>query len=154
MSNTTWQLRLATTQDVAQITRCVTRAYEHYIERMGKPPGPMLADYAEIVAKHHVTVAQSCGVTGGVVVVMERPEGPLLDNVAVDPDAQGTGLGKRLIDSAESTALRLGASFIDLYTHESMVENVGLYMHLGYQETGRIEEKGYARIYMRKVLST
>lgn len=39
---------------------------------------------------------------------------------------------------------------IRLYTHECMVENIAMYPRLGYEESHRVTEKGYARIYMRK----
>ena len=42
---------------------------------------------------------------------------------------------------------------MDLYTHESMTENIGLYEYLGYIETDRRTEKGYRRVYMRKNLA-
>ncbi len=41
----------------------------------------------------------------------------------------------------------------NLYTHEGMTENIGLYEYLGYIETDRRTEKGYRRVYMRKNLA-
>jgi hypothetical protein len=35
--------------DVEAVAACVGDAYRHYIERIGKPPGPMLEDYAEVI---------------------------------------------------------------------------------------------------------
>ena len=39
-------IRLATQDDVAQIVRLVRAAYAKYLDRMEKPPAPMLTDYA------------------------------------------------------------------------------------------------------------
>lgn len=36
-------VRKAKPSDAAAMKRCVEAAYRHYIPRMGKPPGPMLA---------------------------------------------------------------------------------------------------------------
>ena len=47
-------IRRATGADVPGITVCVCEAYVHYIERIGKRPGPMLEDFDETVA-HDIT---------------------------------------------------------------------------------------------------
>lgn len=65
----------------------------------------------------------------------------------------GKGIGKHLMNFAESEAKDQGFEKIDLYTHECMNENVKIYKALGYIETGRKEEKGYNRVYMQKSLS-
>lgn len=76
----------------------------------------------------------------------------LLDNVAVAPEAQGTGLGRRMLAFAERAAVEAGYGTINLYTNEAMTENIALYTRLGYAETHRAEEKGLRRVYMRKPL--
>lgn len=138
--------------DAAAIARCVEAAYRHYIARIGKPPGPMLDDYADVIATHRVFVVRAAGSIVGVLVLIETPAGILLDNVAVHPQRQGQGLGRRLIAHAEREARALGYAALDLYTHECMHENIALYRALGYAETGRREERGYPRVYMRKLL--
>ena len=40
-----------------------------------------------------------------------------------------------------------------LYTHVLMVENVAIYRRLGFEETHRVTEKGYDRVYMAKDLT-
>ena len=64
----------------------------------------------------------------------------------------GTLLLRRL-QFVENEALKQGLTDLDLYTHESMTENIGLYEYLGYIETDRRTEKGYRRVYMRKNLA-
>ena len=39
-----------------------------------------------------------------------------------------------------------------LHTHVLMVENIALYTRLGFVESGRVHEKGVARVYMVKRL--
>lgn len=144
-------LRRARPSDAPAIRGCVAAAYRHYISRIGKPPGPMLDDYAEVIERHKVFVAATETVVG-VLVLVQKPSGLLLDNVAVHPDQQGRGLGKRLIHLAETEARACGFEVLDLYTHERMDENIRLYLSLGYQESERREEQGYPRVYMRKQL--
>jgi hypothetical protein len=50
------RIRAATAADVSAITEIVDQAYRHYIARMGKPPGPMLDDYAARVLEGVVWV--------------------------------------------------------------------------------------------------
>lgn len=131
---------------------CVEAAYRHYVTRIGKPPGPMLDDYDEVVRRHRAFVAEREGAVVGVLVLVATGGGLLLDNVAVRPEHQGKGLGRRLVELAESEARRDGCSRLDLYTHELMTENLAMYERLGYVETERRTVKGYRRVYMRKAL--
>jgi len=113
----------------------------------------MSVDYAEVIKQHEVFVAVSEGRIVGVLVLIHRPETMLLDNVAVHPDFQGQGLGRRLIALAESETKRLRYDEIQLYTNEKMVENIALYSRLGYVEIGRRSEQGLQRVYMSKRLA-
>jgi ribosomal protein S18 acetylase RimI-like enzyme len=76
----------------------------------------------------------------------------LIENVAVHPSGQGTGLGRQLMDFAEEEARRGGFDHLRLYTNEVMTENVAFYEHLGYQEVDRRSEQGYRRVFMEKRL--
>jgi len=132
------------------IRALVRRAYVIYVPRMGKEPGPMLDDYAARVAEGAAYVLERDGAICGALVLLDFPGYLLLDNIAVDPSCQGQGLGRILIAFAEGEALRRGHREIRLYTHETMTENIAMYPRLGYEETHRVTEKGYARVYMRK----
>jgi len=52
------RIRAATATDVSAITQIVDQAYRHYIARIGKPPGPMLDDYAARVLEGAVWVLE------------------------------------------------------------------------------------------------
>lgn len=146
-------IRPASPADRAAVEDLVRRAYQPYVARLGKPPGPMLDDYASRIDAGQVWVMQRGSGIVGVLVLDRSAGGFLLDNVAVAPEAQGQGLGRELIGFAEAQARRLGASSIRLYTHVLMVENVARYRRLGFVETGRGDENGYRRVYMAKRLS-
>jgi ribosomal protein S18 acetylase RimI-like enzyme len=79
-------------------------------------------------------------------------EGFLVDNVAVEPSHQGTGLGRTLLEHAEAEARRAGFESIYLYTHETMTENQALYSRIGYTEFDRRPGLGAHIVYMRKEL--
>jgi len=146
------KIRPANKCDVIAISDCVKKAYEHYIERLGKPPGPMLEDYVDTINRHIVYVAELDDSIVGLFVLMENYKPILLDNLAVDPVTQGKGIGNKLLGHAENYARNKGHTSIQLYTHELMFENIEYYQNKGYQITDRVTEKGYQRIYMSKAL--
>jgi GNAT superfamily N-acetyltransferase len=145
-------IRPARPSEADALRDVVHAAYRHYIPRIGKPPGPMLDDYAARIADGQAWVLEDAGRITGILILEETPEGFLLDNIAVPPEGQGKGYGRALIEFAEAEARRRGFAEIRLYTHEMMTENIALYTRIGFVETHRVSEKGYDRVYMTKPL--
>ena len=128
-------IRRAQPPDCAAVEAIVDAAYSPYVGRIGKPPGPMLDDYRALIAAGSVSVwIEPNGAIAGLAVLLAKPDHLLLDNVAVRPDRQGQGLGRRLIAFAET------------------VENIALYQRLGFAETSRRYDAGYSRVFMTKRL--
>lgn len=147
-------IRAAVAADVDVIKAIVDAAYSIYLARMDRPPGPMLDDYAALVAAERVSVLELEGEIAGALVLLPEDGYLLLDNVAVAPGFQGRGLGRTLIAFAETEARRLGCDEVRLYTHVVMTENQALYARLGFEETDRGVQDGYDRVFMRKRLRT
>ncbi len=145
-------IRPARPEDAAAVAACVNAAYAIYVPRMGMQPAPMLADYAALIAAGHVSVLIEGAALRGVIVLIAEPDHLFIENVAVSPDAQGRGFGRRLLDFAESEARRRELRELRLYTNELMTENLGLYAHLGYVEVERRLDEGYRRVFMVKRL--
>lgn len=146
-------IRAACAGDASAVSAVVHAAYSHYVSRIGKPPGPMLDDYARRIAARQTWVLEDAGRIVGIVVLEEAASGFLLDNIAVLPGCQGQGYGRHLIEFAEAEARRRGFGDIHLYTHALMTENVALYQRIGFVETRRVSEQGYDRVYMTKRLA-
>jgi GNAT superfamily N-acetyltransferase len=152
------RIRRAESGDQAAIVTIVERAYGVYVERIGMRPGPMDDDYAEKLRRDLVHVAEEEGGDGsgegviGLIVLIEMGERLLIENVAVDPDRQGEGIGRRLLEFAEGEARRAGIGTLALYTHEKMSENLALYARLGYEEEERRRENGFSRVFLSKWL--
>ncbi len=144
--------RQATLHDVGAVESVVRRAYTPYISRIGREPGPMLDDYAALIGDGRVHLIERGGAVQAILVLIPKPDGMLLDNVAVVPEAHGQGLGRAMLLFAEHSARAGGHRWLKLYTHEAMTENIALYSRLGYVETHRAEERGFKRVYMAKAL--
>ena len=146
-------IRPAGLADLDAVTAIVNAAYSVYIARIGKPPGPMLDDYRALIGNGCVSVFEDDdGAVEALIVLIDKPDHLLLDNLAVRPGRQGEGIGRRLIAFAEAEARRRGFAALRLYTHATMTENIALYARLGFVETGRRHDAGYARVFMTKAL--
>jgi GNAT superfamily N-acetyltransferase len=145
-------IRVAEPADVSAVSACVRAAYAIYVERIGRPPAPMRADYNALVAAREVWVACEDEAIVGVLVVRPRQNSLILENVAVSPTEQGRGIGRALIGFAERHASELGLPAVELYTNERTTENLSLYPALGYVETDRRREAGFSRVFFRKQL--
>ncbi len=146
------EVRRAIADDEAAVAACVDAAYTKYISRIGCKPGPMLADYRDLVGRGQVRVATEGGELRGVLVLVPAPDHLLIWNVAVHPNHQGRGLGRKLMTFAEEHAAKLGLREMRLFTNELMTENIAFYRRLGYDETERRTEGGHQRVYMRKTI--
>ncbi len=148
----TIEIRPAVPRDEETILGIVGAAYREYLDRMDTPPGPMLDDYSARIGNGEAYLLLLNTTAAAVLVLIDCDGYLLLDNVAVPPEHQGKGLGRLLVDFAESQARDRGYAEIRLYTHIVMEANVGYYENLGWQETHRAEQVGYQRVFMRKLL--
>ncbi|KAJ5902227.1 hypothetical protein N7495_002755 [Penicillium taxi] len=145
----------ATMEDVPIIRSMVDAAFSKYIERIGKSPAPMLADYNEVIQTHPVFVLkdQSSRVVGSIVLHLDPSSDSVeINNLVVDPQAQGYGYGRVLMDFAEEFARSQGFSALTLYTNVKMYENLSLYVKMGFSETGRRTDDGFERVFFYKKL--
>jgi len=147
-------LRRATSDDVDGITRLVASAFGKYVERIGKPPAPMTADYAVLLETSRVWVLEEERQIVGVLVTRAEADHLLLDVVAVSPDTQGGGHGHRLLARAEQDAHDAGLQEVRLCTNEAMTENLTFYPRRGFHETSRGIEDGYHRVFFAKRLES
>jgi GNAT superfamily N-acetyltransferase len=127
-------------------------AYAKYLPRMNRAPAPVDADYRRHIDQHECWVAELDGAIAGYLVLIVMPDHLLLDNVAVSPGHQHTGLGALLLGLADDRALALGRDEVRLYTNEVMTENLIYYARHGYVETHREPTDGYRRVFFAKRL--
>ncbi len=113
----------------------------------------MIANFALHIDRDWVFVSEQENIVAGYAILLTKQREALLDNIAVDPAFQRSGMGEALVGQVEKRTIELGYAALDLYTNVIMSDNVRWYEKLGFVETRRVEEAGFRRIYMRKVLS-
>lgn len=150
--NMAGSVRPARPRDAAAVGDLVRASYSSYVERMGKEPAPMLCDYAALIGAGEVWVLAEGEEVIGVLVMRPAEDHLFVDNVAVAPEHQRRGLGRRLMTFAEEKAAERGLPEVRLYTNEKMFENLAVYRRLGFEETVRRLDGGYRRVFMRKLL--
>jgi ribosomal protein S18 acetylase RimI-like enzyme len=146
-------LRAAESPDLSAVSACARAAYAGYVPRIGREPAPMVADFAALIAAGDVHVLIDGGALAGFIVMRPAPGHLFVENVAVRPERQGRGFGRRLVAFAEATARKRSLPALELYTNVKMTENIPFYQGLGFVETGRRHEDGFDRIYLRKTLA-
>jgi ribosomal protein S18 acetylase RimI-like enzyme len=122
-------------------------AYAAYQDRMGgmRLP-PMDVDYAAEIENYPCWVVESAGeILGGLIMIFSADRAQIA-NIAVAPQAQGQGIGGKLMKLAELEARKRGFAELHLATHATLSENISLYRHLGWEETGKDANK----VYMQK----
>ncbi|HLJ65566.1 MAG TPA: GNAT family N-acetyltransferase, partial [Stellaceae bacterium] len=107
-------IRPARPDEAFWVRSLVRRAYALYIPRMGKEPAPMLADYGALIAAGEVHVLEEKGEAVALIVIYPKEDALFIENIAVDPVAQGKGHGRALLDFAEQEARRLGLKALRL----------------------------------------
>lgn len=142
-------IRPATMADAQRIGALARAAYAKYVPRVGREPPPMVADFIGSIARDVVVVIEEEGALRGFLIAWPEADAYLVDNVAIDPPAQGRGLGQKLFEHAVHEARRSGLSALRLYTNVAMTENLAMYRRIGFVETHRAMENGLNRVYMR-----
>lgn len=124
-------------------------AYSGYQQRLGgQRLPPMDADYLSEINNYPTWVVESDGnIVGGLVMSFENNQAAI-ENIAVNPACQGQGIGRALIEFAEARASEQNHSELKLTTHALLAENIALYRHLGWEETG----SNGTRVFMSKAV--
>ncbi len=148
----TVMIRKGSTQDIPAISSLVQEAYGQYVAAEGSEPAPMVADYRHLVDRDQVWVAELDSAVVGLLVLEDRSDYILLENIAVAAHLRGTGIGRKLLEFADTQTKGLGRREIRLYTGVVMTQNLHYYPRHGYVETHRDFEDGHHRVYFTKAI--
>jgi ribosomal protein S18 acetylase RimI-like enzyme len=130
-------IRLATAGDVPAIIRVVNAAFaiETFIDGTRTDEERM----AEMLRKGEFLVAEEGGRIMASVYVERRGQRGYFGMLAVDPASQGKGLGRAMVQAAESYCQDRGCFVMDLAVLSLRPELLPLYQKLGYVKTGTEE---------------
>ena len=142
--------RIANLEDHKIIMAIAQKAYEKYIERMGKEPAPM----RPVIQKEDVVfVYEDNKQVIAFAILVKINDQIILDSIAVDPSHQKKGIGNNFIKFIEQYLIKQKFDKYQLYTNEKMFENIDWYQKIGFKIFKKVTEKGFNRIYFEKQLS-
>jgi ribosomal protein S18 acetylase RimI-like enzyme len=140
-------ISIATTQDIPRIVELLNLAYRGDSSRKGWTTEADLI--AGTVRSDAVNVQAVMDIPGSVFLVHEGPEGLLgcvnlqkqgnrlyLGMFAVDPEAQGMGIGKQLLAASDTHAREQGCASIYMTVISVRKELIDWYCRHGYSDTG------------------
>ncbi len=145
-------LRCAMLEDAEDIRTVVNAAFEGYIPLIGRKPLPMTADHTNLIQNHDAWVLEENNEIIGVLELVLKDDSLYIDTVAVKQSHQSRGIGKQLLNFAETRARELGRNATTLFTNERYTMLLEMYARHGYVETHRIPVQGTDAVHMRKIL--
>ena len=125
-------IRRAIAADAALVRSISRAAYAKWVPLIGREAWPMTADYDAALRNHIIDLLHLEGDVVALVEMIAAADHMLVENLAVLPDHQGLGHGRRLMAHAESVARIMGHRSVRLYTNQRFVENIDFYQRLGY----------------------
>jgi GNAT superfamily N-acetyltransferase len=151
-------LRPARAVDIPAVLRVTAAAYAPYSGRL-QPPSSALKETEEAVAHYlergGLIVAEADGKLVGAVRYEPHADFVYLGRLAVAPEWQGRGIGRRLVEAVEEWAVLIGLDEVRLGVRLELPDNHALYRHLGYAEDGLMPfayDPHYSYLKMRKRL--
>ena len=145
-------LRRATLEDAEEIRALVNAAFEGYIPLIGRKPLPMTADHTDLIVNHEAWVLEQESKIIAVLEMVLKDDSLYIDTVAVKQSHQSRGIGKGLLNFAETRARELGRNAMTLFTNERYTALLEMYARFGYVETHRVPVQGTDAVHMRKTL--
>ena len=138
------RIRRAMADDARAMREVTTRAYDVYEVLLGYLPPPATEDPLDWIAADKAWVGERDSEVMAVLVAEKRDGYLLVHSAVVDPDWQGEGHGRALLDHAEAVAREAALAELRLSTNVLMERNISLYRHCGYRVTGHRPHPAFA----------
>ncbi|WP_333822697.1 GNAT family N-acetyltransferase [Pinisolibacter sp.] len=145
-------IRPAIAADAEAVRDLTRRAYAKWVPAIGREPLPMGFDQAAAIRDDRVEVMEIDGTIVGVAHLVVEDGRVLLENLAIDPDRAGRGLGRRMLARAEAVTRDLGRTRLALYTNARFGENLRFYAAAGYSVDREEAFRGGVVVHMSKVV--
>jgi ribosomal protein S18 acetylase RimI-like enzyme len=114
---------------------------------------PITADWARLLSEQEIWLVDGPeGETMASLALEVQADHVMVWSVAVAPAHQRRGLGRRLMEFAETRARELQRPELRLFTNARMEGNITLYRRLGYNEVRREELPDRVLVHMSKAV--
>jgi ribosomal protein S18 acetylase RimI-like enzyme len=138
----------AAPEDLDAAVAVIHRAFATLAGRIDPPSAARRETPESLAARFDrggaVFVARMDGGIAGAVCADPKPDGSIyLDRLAVDPDLTGRGIARALVAAVEAFARAQGRDRVTLGVRLLLTDNIALFRHLGYAETGRKAHPGF-----------
>lgn len=114
---------------------------------------PLTQTLDEVAAELRAGTGLGARVDGrlvGAIRFREADEVLLIGRIAIAPDVQGAGIGRKLLSAAEEAS---SARVAELFTGSLSEANIRLYESCGYEESERVPDgDGTEQVFLRKLL--
>lgn len=144
--------RKADPEDAEHVRALVRAEYAKWVPVTGREPLPMVADYRRAIVEHRIDLMCEASNIVGPIQVEPRDNHLWIENIAVSPDWHGKGLGRRLLEHAESIAATMDLRVMRLLTNGAFDSNVALYQRVGFAIERTEPFMGGTTVHMSKSL--
>ena len=118
-------LRRARLEDVSALNELARLAYADYLPVIGRKPQPMAVDWATLIDDHEIWIMAGEATSAIASLALKvKPDHVLIWSVAVAPEHQHRGIGRRLMAFAEERARALRHDELRLFTNARMKRNI------------------------------
>jgi GNAT superfamily N-acetyltransferase len=125
-------IRRSQAEDAALLRGITRRAYAKWVPVIGREPLPMMVDYDKAVIASEIYILSTEDYPVAIVAFEHKQDCIYIDNLAVEPEAQGKGYGRHLLRHVEDVARRDGVRKITLLTNAAFAGNVSFYLAHGF----------------------
>ena len=139
------RIRRAMVEDAPSMAVVTTRAYDLYEVLLGYLPLPATEDPLSWIEAGEAWVGERDSEVMAVLLAQVKDAHLLVCSAVVDPDWQGEGHGRALLDHAEALARERHLPEVRLTTNTLMERNISLYKHCGFRVTGQREHPAHAQ---------
>lgn len=147
------EIRRATIEDLADIFTCNINAFKNYITLINRAPAPMMVDFSAELKNNDLFVACENNEILGFALIQDTEDDFMwLDVLAVNPQHQGKGVGRNLLNFTEQFILKHGKSECRLNTNVKFERTLGIYLQYGFEIYETPVVHGYERHYLKKKL--
>jgi len=134
--------------DWARVRALILDAFAYMDARINPPssalrltPRSMQAD----AAKGTLLLAYRTNDLVGCVFAQAKDDALYIGKLAVRPDLQGAGVGRKLVEAAREEARRRGLAVLELQTRIELTENHAMFAHMGFVKTAETAHEGFDR---------